>query len=428
VTTVASVDFGATSVRVCRVDLDARPVTADVVHRVLHAPVRGTDGSLRWDWPRLVAATVEGLERAGPVDAIGVDAWAVDYGLLDAAGNLLGAPHSYRSERTNDFELVVERVGPRRLYEICGLQVQPFNTIFQLAAHDRDELDAAEHLLFLPDLVVHHLTGQIAVERTSAGSSGLYDLHTRQWSAELIEASGAPPRLFKAIVDAPANAGTWRGIPVHRVGGHDTASAVVALPAATDATAFVCSGTWLLVGREQREPDTSPEARADNFTNELGALGGIRFLKNVAGFWMLNECLRRWGVADPARLLAAARDVYAPAFDATDPALFAPDDMEAEVRRLADLHDNAPRTVVVRAIVEAMAATAARVVERLGGVTDVVLVGGAARDGFLADRIARHAGRRVRRGPVEAAAVGNALVQGIALGVFDGLAGARAAL
>jgi rhamnulokinase len=428
VTTVAAVDLGATSVRVCRIDLDARPVSVDVVHRVPHAPVRLPDGSLRWDWERLVGAVRDGLDRAGRVDSIGVDTWAVDYGLVDADGNLLGAPHSYRSERTRDFERVIDRIGSRRLYEICGLQTQAFNTIFQLAAHDRDELDAAAHLLFLPDLVVHHLTGAVGTERTSAGSSGLYDLRAHDWSEQLIDASGAPRRLFDGIADAPSPAGHWCGIPVHRVGGHDTASAVVALPDATDATAFVATGTWLLVGKERDEPDTSPEAQSDNFTNEIGALGGIRFLKNVAGFWMLNECLRLWGITDAAPLLAAARNVDAGSFDATDASLLAPADMEAEVRRLAGLSAEAGREVVVASIVESMAATTARVIERLGDVRDVVVVGGGAHDEFLSERIAHHCGLPVRRGPVEAAAVGNALVQGIALGVFENLEDARRAL
>lgn len=413
-TTVIAVDCGAASIRVCRVDLEAQDV--DIVHRYPHAPVRAPDGTLRWDWDRLVDEMFEGLELAistGPVASIGIDTWAVDYGLLDADGKLLGAPHAYRSDRTSDYGQVLDRVGRRRFYEICGLQVQPFNTIFQLAAHDRDELERAAHLLFLPDLLVHHLTGEIATERTSAGSSGLYDLRDRDWSDELIDASSAPRRLFGEIVDAPAPAGTWRDIPVVRVGGHDTASAVVATPDAGTTAAFVSSGTWLLVGRLTDEPDTSEDAQAQNFTNELGALGGIRFLKNVAGYWLLNECLRKWSIDDPSDLLADAARADAPTFDATDPTLLAPPDMEAEIRKLAGL-PTADRDVIVRSIVESMARTAADVVETLGDVDEIVLLGGGARDDLLVELIGKHSGLPVRRGPAEATAIGNAIVQGMA--------------
>lgn len=412
-TTAVAVDFGAASIRVCRVDLDTHEV--DVVHRYAHAPVRAPDGSLRWDWDRLVDEMFEGLELAiagGPVASIGIDTWAVDYGLLDADGKLLSAPHAYRSERTNGYEAVLERIGRRRFYEICGLQVQPFNTIFQLAAHDKGELEAAAHLLFLPDLLVHHLTGEIGTERTSAGSSGLYDLRANDWSDELIDASGAPPHLFGEIVDAPAAAGTWRDIPVVRVGGHDTASAVVAIPDAKPTTAFVSSGTWLLVGRLIDAPDTSQQAQDQNFTNELGALGGIRFLKNVAGYWLLNECLRKWGVDDPSGLLADAASAEAPAFDATDASLLAPADMEAEIRQLAGL-PTADRGVIVRSIVESMAHTTADVLAKLGDVDDVVLLGGGTKDDLLVELIAKHSNLAVRRGPAEATAVGNAIVQGM---------------
>ena len=390
-----------------------------MVHRHAHAPVLAADGTLRWDWERLTDEMFEGLEVAlarGPVASIGIDTWAVDYGLLDADGKLLSAPHCYRSDRTRAYERTLERVGRRRYYEICGLQVQPFNTIFQLAAHDRGELEAAEHLLFLPDLLVHHLTGEIATERTSAGSSGLYDLRAGDWSDELIEAAGAPPRLFTDIVDAPQRAGTWRGVRVVRVGGHDTASAFAAVPGASPNTAVVASGTWLIVGRLQPEPDFSPQAQSENFSNELGALGGVRFLKNVAGYWMLNECLRAWGVRDPVPLIeAAGRIGAAPAFDATDPVLLAPADMEAEVRRLAGLRGSDGREVVVRSIIESMASTTAAVIERLGGIEQIVLLGGGTRDDLLAERIGERAGLPVRRGPAEATAVGNALVQKTAL-------------
>jgi rhamnulokinase len=436
-TVVAAVDFGATSVRVARVDLDAAPVSLDVVHRHRHEPVPDGRGGLRWDWDRLVAEAERGLERAlaaGPLASIGVDTWGVDYGLIDGGGRLLGAPHCYRSARTAGFRAVVDRIGERRLYELCGLQLQPFTTLFQLAAHGEqapEELAAAEHLLLLPDLVVQQLTGDVGAERTAAGTSGLVDLATGDWSPELLDACGVPARLLPELRDPGSAAGAWRGIPVHRVGGHDTASAVAALPPTTaGARAFVASGTWLLVGREQPAPDTSPARQAANFTNEVGVDGSIRLLKNVAGFWLLEECRRSWGGPDVAALLDAAAGVRGgyTSFDAADGRFLAPADMEAEVRDAAGIDRDAGREVVARAIVASLAATAAAVVvDGLPGTDELALLGGGAEVALLRDELAARSGLPVRVGATEAAAVGNALVQGIALGRFTDLAEARRA-
>jgi len=434
VTVVAAVDFGATSIRVGRVDLAADPITVDIVHRHHHKPVAHPDGSLRWDWRRLLAETERGLELAleqGPLASIGVDTWGVDYGLVAADGTLLGDPHCYRSSRTEAHREVVDRIGARRLYEVTGLQLQAFNTIFQVAAHDRDELAGAAHLLLLPDLVVHHLTGAVASERTTAGTSGLLDLRTRDWAPELLDACDARPELLPEVVEPGTVAGVWRGIPVVRVGGHDTASAVVGMGAAADAaTAFVATGTWLLVGREQPEADTSEAARQDNFTNEQGVDGGIRFLKNLAGFWLLEECRRAWGEPEVAPLLAAAAAVEGDVdtFDVTDPRFLAPADMEAEVRDAAGLPASTERAVVARAIVASLAATTADVVGRLGGIREIAMFGGGAGVELLRTEIAARTGLPVSVGPTEAAALGNALVQGVALGHFTDLAAARAGL
>jgi rhamnulokinase len=437
-TVVAAVDFGATSVRVARVDLDAAPLAVDVVHRHRHEPVADGRGGLRWDWDRLLAEAEHGLDlalAAGPLASVGVDTWGVDYGLVDRDGRLLAAPHCYRSERTAGYRTVVARIGERRLYEVCGLQLQPFTTLFQLAAHAEqapEELAAAAHLLLLPDLVVHQLTGDVGAERTAAGTTGLVDLAARDWSPELLDACGVPARLLPALRDPATPAGTWRGVPVHRVGGHDTASAVAALPpTGASARAFVASGTWLLVGREQRDPDTSPARQAANFTNEVGVDGGTRLLKNVAGFWLLEECRRAWGGPDAAPLLAAAAEVtegYTP-FDATDPRFLAPADMEAEVRDAGRIGAGAGREVVVRAIVASLAQTAAAVVDDgLPGTDELALLGGGAEVALLRRELAARSGLPVRVGATEAAVVGSALVQGIALGRFRDLVDARTAV
>lgn len=431
---VIAIDFGASSIRVCRIDLDARPVALRVVHRHPHGPVRHPDGSLRWDWARLLAEMHRGLElalREGPAASIGVDTWGVDYGLLDARGELLAPPFCYRDERTRDWMDVVARIGARRLYQLAGVQLMPLNTIFQLAALEADERSRARSLLMLPELIVYELCGEPMAELTSAGTTGLVDIHAGRWSEELLDAVGADRAWFQEIRPAGTRAGSWRGIPVHLVGGHDTASAVVAMAARpSPRTAFVSAGTWFLVGRELDAPDTSEEAQARNFANERGTFGSIRFLKNLIGMWLLEECRRGWGDPPVEDLLDAAAAVRSPVpvIEVNQPELLAPDDMAAALCGMAGLPADAERGVIVRLILDSIADGVSRIVEDLDPVDDVTLFGGASRSALLRETLANRSGRTVRTGPVEATAVGNALTQGVALGVFADQEEARASL
>jgi rhamnulokinase len=426
---VAAVDCGATSVRVCRVDLDAPTLEPDVVHRVAHAPWRDEAGQLRWDWDTIVAAVVGGLEQCldrGPLASIGVDTWAIDYGLLDDRGRLLGAPYCYRDRRTDGYLEIVDAVGAAEMYRINGLQLQPFNTIFQLAVHDPDEVARAARVLWLPELIVHALTGVAVTERTSAGSSGLVDLATGDWSPELLAVAGVDRAQVGEIEAAARVVGEWRGVPVTLVGGHDTASAVAGMGTmAPGGSAFVASGTWMLVGIERPAPDISEWARQRNFTNEAGVLGGFRFLRNVTGFWLLEQCRPAWGDPDLGRLLAAASAVDgAPIVDVDHDELRAPADMLVAYTDLAGLSRDSAPEIVVRSIVESIAARVAEVIAQLGDVAafdDVVLFGGAARIELLVRRLGELTGRTVRTGSAEAAALGNAIVQGIALGTYTSL-------
>jgi rhamnulokinase len=432
---VAAVDCGSTSVRVCRVDLDAPVLTPDVVHRVAHVPRRDLTGHLRWEWDVITGAVVEGLDRCvrlGSLASIGVDTWAVDYGLLDQGGRLLADPFCYRDGRTRDYRGLVDAFGAERMYAISGLQLQPFNTIFQLAAHDRGELERAERLLWLPELIVHHLTGVALTERTSAGSSGLVDVNAGDWSQALLDAAGVDRALVGDIRSAGRVVGDWRGIPVSLVGGHDTASAVAGMGRPSPGgSAFVASGTWMLVGVERPEPDTSDWAREHNYSNEAAALGGTRFLRNVAGFWLLEQCRPAWGELTIEQLLARAAtfgdDV--PVVDVDDERLRAPDDMLAEYTRLASLAPDADPGLVTRSIVESIAVRGSEVIGQLkeaSSFADVVLFGGAARSELLTRRLTKLGGRPVRVGSAEAAALGNAIVQGVAIGAFASLDEGRA--
>jgi rhamnulokinase len=430
-TPVIAIDFGANSIRTCRVELGDASPRLDVVHRYEHRPVRGSDGHLRWDWQRLVAEMRRGLEIAkslGPVASIGIDAWGVDYGLLDAAGDLVEAPFSYRDDRTRGYRRIAERLGDRRLYEITGLPLLGFNTIFQLAAHDRDALDRAQHVVMLPELLVYHLTGEIATERTSAGTTGLLDLRAGTWCAELCDAIGLKVGLLPEIRPVCTQAGRWRGIPVHLVGGHDTASAVVA--GAVEGEAFVSSGTWLIVGREQVDVDTTEEAQRAGFSNEQGALGGILFLRNGVGWWLLEECRRSWGAVDVAMLVREASAVTsdAPDIDVNNERFFAPSDMEAEVRAAAGLGPDADRPMITRTIIDSMAATTATIVSALGNVRGIRLFGGGSRSDLYVEALRARTELAVSVGPVEATALGNALIQGFALGKYDSLTSLRSAV
>lgn len=434
---VAAIDFGASSIRVCRVELGDGAPRLSVVHRHAHAPAADAAGVLRWDWARLMAETEKGLAAAlerGPLASIGVDTWGVDYGLLDARGDLVAPPVSYRDGRTAGYQAVADRLGgAAALYRVTGVQLQPFNTIFQVAAHDSDELGRARHLVMLPELVVHHLTGHVVGEPTTAGTTGLVDIATGAWSPALAAGAGLDPGVLPEIRPAGTPVGAWQGVPVHLVGGHDTASAVAAMGAGAGRhPAFVSAGTWLLVGREQPGPDLGDDARAANLTNEIGALGGVRLLKNLAGAWLLEQCRLAWGSASVADLVEIAAtltdvvDVPAARLDPADTRFLHPDDMLGEVTSALGLPRDAPPPVVTRLVVESLADATAAVIERLPGDarTDIHVFGGAQSDLYrrlLADR----SGLPVHTGPVEATALGNALVQGVALGRYRDLAAAR---
>ncbi|MDF2743031.1 MAG: rhamnulokinase [Actinomycetia bacterium] len=432
---VLAVDLGATSVRVVAVDLGAPEPAAQVLHRWRHQPVRHQDGSLRWDWHGIVREVERGLElglAAGPVASIGVDGWGVDYGLLDRRGALLSPPYCYRDERTEGWRTTAERIGADHLYAVTGIQLLHLNTIFQLAAHDRSELRHAARLLLLPDLVVRMLTGFEGAERSNASTTALLDAETGAWSAELLEAVGLDPALLPPIVSAGLAVGSWRGVDVHTVGSHDTASAFVGVPGVPGpGSVVVSSGTWVLVGAERPAADTSEKARDANFSNEAGALGGVRFLKNVTGFWLLEQCRAAWGNPTIEELVAAAAGV--PATRVVDPAdarFLAPTDMEAEIRAAAGLGAAASRAEVVRCILESIASATARVADELVAVTgtpvdELLVVGGAARIRVMNELYGRHAGVPVTVGSPEATALGNAVVQGLALGQFERLEDAR---
>jgi rhamnulokinase len=437
---VAAVDLGASSGRVMVATVGEQTLELEEVHRFGNGPVRAHDGSLRWDASRLRAEILAGLSRCGHVDAIGVDAWAVDYGLLDAAGELLGDPYCYRDSRTDAVrDKVISLVSEEEIFATTGLQQLPFNTIYQLAAEA--SLDQASTLLLIPDLVGFWLTGEVAAEATNASTTQLYDVRAREWAADLAERVDVPMRLLPAIREPGAVLGTLlpevaaetgldAATPVVAVGSHDTASAVVGVPF-EDArrAAYISSGTWSLVGVEADRPMLTDSARQANFTNEGGVDGTIRFLRNVMGLWMLSECQRAWGLETPEDLrvlLSEAEDppAFATVIDVDDPVFLPPGDMPDRIARWCSEHGvDAPQTrpATVRCLLESLALAyrdAVQLAARLSGqpVEVVHVVGGGARNELLCRLTADACGVPVLAGPVEATALGNVLVQARALG------------
>jgi rhamnulokinase len=432
---VLAVDLGATSVRVAAVDLDREEPKVEVLHRWRHGPVADPSGSLRWDWDGIVAEVEKGLRigvETGKVASIGVDGWGVDYGFLTRDGALVDQPYSYRDDRTDDWEKTLRLVGRDRLYQVTGVQLMAINTIFQLAADKRERLTSAGVFLLLPDLLVNHLTGWVGCELSNLSTTGLMDARERDWSFGLIDELGLPRDVFPAPEIAGSHAGDWEGIPVHLVGSHDTASAFLGAPVTGQGSVVVSTGSWVIVGVERDAPDTSPAAEAANFSNEAGALGGTRFLKNVVGFWILEQCRTAWGSPPIEELLAEANriDVSVPTFDPRDDRFVSPDDMLGEVIDASGLPSDVSQGVIAKCIIESIVEGVIEVVreiEATAGISadNLAVIGGGARIPMLASLLEEKSGINVTVGAPEAAALGNAIVQGIALGRFSDLAEAR---
>jgi rhamnulokinase len=490
---VAAVDLGATSGRVMLGRVSAGSADSpgtlalEEIARFPNEPVQREDG-LHWDIAALREAVLDGLADAHAAAAqageriasIGIDSWAVDYGIL-RGGGLIGEPFHYRDARNDRGVELVHAVVPfEELYERNGLQFLPFNTLYQLAAdeaitdasaessaHSSAEASAeasaqssangVDGIALIPDLFAYWLTGERVAEETNASTTGLVPAATAtpQWDAELAARIGLPAGILPRIVRPGSTIGTLTaeiaertGLPrataVVAVGSHDTASAVVATPLEAAGSVFVSCGTWGLVGVETPAPVLTTAARDAGFTNERGVDGTTRLLHNVMGLWVLNECVRAWraddGAADDLDLTALLDDASRPGvrftvFDIDDPRLMPPGDMPARVAQLCqEAGGGVPdgRAEYVRSIVESLADAFARAAAQGSALADVPLaainvVGGGALNALLCQATADRARVPVIAGPVEATALGNVLVQARAAGaVMGSLADLRA--
>ena len=442
----AAVDIGASGGRVMAGVVESGTVSLQPVHRFANGVVEA-DGHLRWPVHALFDEVVTGLSELASefpeVESIGIDTWGVDYALLDDDGQLVDQPIAYRDDRTRAaIDVVHGIVEAADLYEINGQQFLPFNTVYQLVADQRSgRLDGAAHVVLLPDLLACWLTGELRTEATNASTTGLLDARSGQWSNELLARLGLPSGLVLPLQQPGEVRGRVQeqlrarlGLPastvVTTVGSHDTASAVVAVPAVDRHFAYVSSGTWSLVGLELDEPIITAASRAANFTNEGGVDRRTRFLRNTCGLWLLQESMRAWSEAghpqDLTSLLAAAAELPAggPLIDVDDPAFIPPGQMPARIAAAAEAGGAIPPTTppaVVRCIIDSLAASYATTIRRAAELADtrvdvVHIVGGGSQNRLLCQLTADRSGRAVAAGPVEATAFGNVLIQARACG------------
>jgi rhamnulokinase len=462
-------DLGAESGRGILGLFDGSRLRLEVLHRFSNGAIPLLD-ALHWDVLHLYGEMLQTLRlcaaKHGSLDGLGVDTWGVDFALLGRGGVLLGNPRHYRDPHTEGvMEQAFDRLPRAEIFRHTGIQFMRFNTLFQLLAMQRDRsplLDAAETLLFMPDLFHYFFTGIKVNEYTDASTSQMLDPNSRQWAYPLLSAFGLPAKMLGTLIQPGTLLGPLRpsvasetGInaaPVIAPASHDTASAIVAVPAAPSPPtplprsggeggkwAYISSGTWSLMGVELNQPLTGAAALEANFTNEGGVGGTTRFLKNIMGLWLVQECRRAWERGgsvygyDELMRQAETATPFASLVNPNDPSFILPANMPAA---LADFcrrsGQPAPDGVggTVRCALESLALCYRWVLERLEALTGqraevIHIVGGGSQNALLNQFTADACARPVLAGPVEATAIGNVLVQALGLGVLGSLAEAR---
>ena len=451
-----AIDLGAESGRAILGTLEGGKLTLEELHRFANTPVRLPTG-LYWDTLRLfheIRRSLEicGRERKIALDGIGIDTWGVDFGLLGSDGALVDNPRHYRDARNNGMvEKTCAAAGREEIFRQTGIQFMQLNSLCQLHAMRlaaSPALGVASRLLFMPDLFNYWLTGEMRAEASIASTSQFYNPVTRDWAIDLFHRLHLPDRILPQIVTPGTRLGTLLpeiaessglavDVPVYATACHDTASAVAAVPAEGDDWCYISSGTWSLMGVELDAPVINQQSMAMNFTNEVGAGGTIRFLKNIAGLWLLQECRRAWAgegqefsYEELSRLAAAAPG----AKTLIDPDAFVePGHMPERIsEHCRSQGSEAPKdpAAMTRLILESLAATYRSVLDKLETLLGrqlnrVHIVGGGSRNQLLNQLAANATGRAVVAGPAEATAAGNILVQAIGAGELRGIAEAR---
>jgi rhamnulokinase len=445
---ILAYDFGASSGRGIVGELQNGILKLNEVHRFSNDPVM-FNNHLQWDFLRFCHEIKQGLLKCktsgyADISSMGVDTWGVDFGLLDENGELMSNPYHYRDDRTfGMIEKCLEYISKEELYSRTGIQIAPYNTIFQLLAmkiNDDKTIENASTLLLMPDLINYMLSGKMISEYTHVTTTGLYSHEKKDWDFEIIDKLGIPRRLFTKIVNPGTLLGKLkdsicrelgiRPVSVIAVAGHDTGSAVAAVPAIGDNYVYISSGTWSLLGIESDEPITNSLALKYNFTNEGGINNKIRFLKNIMGLWIIQECRRTWEKEGRklsfSQMVDLARDEekFMCFIDPDDTLFYAPGNMPERVREFCkDTNQTVPLSEgqIVRCVEESLAYKYRWSIEKIEEITskkiDVIhMVGGGIQDELLCQLTADATGRKVLAGPVEATAIGNIIMQAIVLG------------
>ncbi len=443
---VAAVDLGATSGRICIGWIEEGQLKLEEIYRFAHEAVNH-EGRLIWQWEHIVNEVVNGLIAARKrfdISSVGVDFWAVDYGLLDKNNNLIDIPTCYRDSRSDKyFDSIPKELTAEYIYSKTGIQFLYFNTLYQLAAElNEGKLKEADKFLMLPDLLNNILCGSDTNEITNASSTQLLNAYSRDWDWELIEKIGLPKTVFPKLHQPGKMLGKIKGfkeldgIPVIAVGSHDTASAVAGTPLAdTGTSAYISSGTWSLVGLELREANTSEKTFRSNITNELGVENRVRFIKNVAGLWMLEESIRHWRkeghdfkvidlVKEASTLGKSKSQVNARDTKYTKSGPI-PEWIKDECREKGIYVPESPAEIALL-IFESLATAYKEVINELQDasgieVSRINIVGGGSANDLLNQLTANSTGLPVVSGPTEATAYGNLIVQLIALGEIKNL-------
>jgi len=443
-----AVDLGAGSGRVIAAKTDGSTLEFDEMHRFDNP---GTDlpGGSFWDIIGLYREILEGLRRAverygEKIVSIGIDTWGCDFGLIDANGELLGMPHQYRDPRFEGMAEAVHALLPEsEIYAQTGIKTNFYNSSLHLLAELRKgspALNNAARLLFVPDLLAYWLTGRQAVERTIASTSQLLDARTGDWAWDVIDALGLPRQIFGEIVEPGTVLGVIRdevaafigraGIPVVASACHDTASAVAGIPMSGAGNLWLSSGTWSIMGVESAVPITTPEALELGFCNELGIAGSVRFLKNISGLWLIQECKRQWdlegGKLNFAEMATLAQDAtpFTAFIDPDDASFAAPGEMPDKIRAYCEKTGQpVPRDPgqVLRVATESLALKYRLVYEGIcqltgGHFSQLHAGGGGIQNELLSRATADALGIEVVAGPVEATSCGNVITQMIGTG------------
>ena len=442
-----AVDIGASSGRHILGCVEDGKIVLEEIYRFQNGMIE-KNGRKCWDHEGLVQNVIAGMKKCREIGKVpvcmGIDTWGVDFALLDKNGSLIGDTVGYRDSRTDGMDALVENiVSPASLYEKTGIQKQIFNTVYQLMAvkeQSPNELESAEFLLMMPDYLNYCLTGVKHQEYTNATTSGLVNVQSGKWDAEILQALGYPQKLFGTLSMPGETVGKLLPKIVDEIGydltvlhapSHDTASAVLAVPIQSQNAAYISSGTWSLLGTERAEATVSDVARGYNFTNEGGYEKRYRFLKNIMGLWIIQSIKKEAGKYSFAELCDMARAVGETELriDVNDKSFLAPKSMTEAIRAYCKRPD-LPLDELLCCVYHSLAESYARAIRELetciGVKTDVLhIVGGGSKDDYLNELTAKACGIPVLTGPTEATAIGNLLCSMLANGEFATVGEAR---